>query len=283
MPYGICILMTYKEGTADLGNGLKVFYRTWMPEKSRGTIIGVHGFVEHTGRYVEFGKYLESNGYTLAMYDLRGHGRTASADEFGYVKSFETLVTDTEAFSSYVMDVMGSESVFLLGHSMGGLIVFHVLARSKVPVRGAVTSGASLGVVSSGGQRAMLSIINAISPRKRVKLPIHAEYLSHDPAIGENYLKDTLVCKNPSVSLIYQLYQGSRNIWKDLGKVSSPVLMLQGSDDKIVPPSVTPQAYESISSTDKTKKMYDGFYHEILNERGKEAVYSDILEWLSAH
>ncbi|MEM0156286.1 MAG: alpha/beta hydrolase [Thermoplasmataceae archaeon] len=275
--------MTYKEGTADLDTGLKVFYRMWFPEKSRGTIIGVHGFVEHTGRYLEFGKYLENNGYTLAMYDLRGHGRTASADEFGYVKNFEFMVKDTEAFSSYIKDDMGSESIFMLGHSMGGLIVFHVLARSKVPVRGAVTSGASLRVVSNGTQRAILSIMNAVSPRKRVKLPIRAEYLSHDPAVERNYLNDPLVCKNPSVSMIYQLYQGSRDIWKNLGKVSSPILMLQGSGDKIVPPAVTPEAYGFISSTDKTKKMYDGFYHEILNEKGKGAVYSDILSWFSAH
>lgn len=275
--------MSYKEGTVELGTGLNAFYRIWKPEDSKGTIIGVHGFVEHSGRYTEFGQFLEKNGYSLAMYDLRGHGKTAGKENFGYVDKFESFVTDTEAFSTHIMKEQGSESVFLLGHSMGGLIVFHLLARSKVPVRGAITSGPSLAMTTSAGQRAMLLLIKTLSPKIRVKLPINAEYLSHDQAVGEDYLKDPLVCKNPSVSLIYQLYLGSKNIWDDLHNVASPILMLQGSEDSIVPPSVTPEAYEIISSKDKTKKMYGGFYHEILNEKGKDMVYSDISDWLSNH
>lgn len=275
--------MTCKEGTLDLDTGLKAFYRMWTPSDSKGLIIGVHGFVEHSGRYLELGDFLEKNGYSFAIYDLRGHGKTAGKEDFGHVDKFENFVLDTEAFSSSVMKDQGVDSAFILGHSMGGLIVLYLLSRSNIKVKGAVTSGPSLSMTSSAGQKFMLMLIHAISAKKRIKLPINAEYLSHDPSVGTRYLQDPLVCKNPSVGLIYQLYLGSKNIWDDLHEVSVPIFMLQGSQDKIVPPDTTPKAYDKISSNDKDKKIYDGFYHEILNEKGKEEVYSDILNWVSKH
>ena len=273
--------MSYKEGKMELATGIEVFYRTWKPKESKGIVIGIHGFVEHSGRYTKLGKYLEKNGYTLAMYDLRGHGKTASQDDFGHVDRFNSFVTDTEAFSSSLLNDRGTESAFLLGHSMGGLIVLYMLTRAKIRLKGAITSGPSLSMNSTSVQRIMLSLTHAISPKTRVKLPIDPSMLSHDPAVGPQYMEDPLVCKRPSVSLIYELYQGSKEIWNHLQEVSTPVLMLHGSDDHIVPTSVTPQAYEKISTKDKSKKIYDTFYHEILNEKGKEEVYSDILTWMS--
>jgi acylglycerol lipase len=40
---------------------------------------------------------------------------------------------------------------------------------------------------------------------------------------------------------------------------------------------------EKAGSTDKTLKLYDGYYHDLLNDLGKEQVIADIKGWIAAH
>lgn len=275
--------MVYKEGSMKLDTGIEVFYREWIPETSKGLVIGIHGFVEHSGRYSEFGEFLEKNGYSLSMYDLRGHGKTAGHDDFGSVDRFNRYFSDTESFATNIMKEHNVDSAFIIGHSMGGLIALYVLARAKIPLKGGVTSGPALLLASNVGQKIGLILINTFSPKKRLKLPLNPEFLSHDPNVGKSYMEDPLVCKNPSVELVYQMYQASKSSWELLPTIRTPLLMLHGADDKIVPPKATLEGFDSIPSKDKNKKLYPGFYHEILQETGKYTVYSDILNWISIH
>lgn len=122
-----------------------------------GLVIGVHGFAEHSGRYNDFGNYLSSNGYSLCMQDLRGHGLTASPKDLGYVDSFDLFLNDLEDFIEAMLKKTGFDSVFLFGHSMGGLIVLHYLGRIGKGVRTAITSGAAAIVSVSAGSWFMLS------------------------------------------------------------------------------------------------------------------------------
>jgi alpha-beta hydrolase superfamily lysophospholipase len=69
-------------------------------------------------------------------------------------------------------------------------------------------------------------------------------------------------------------------IWDEAGNFHKPVLVLQGSDDVIVPPQAVNQLYEALAVQDKAFHLYDGFYHEIFNEIGKERVYADVDAWL---
>ena len=59
-----------------------------------------------------------------------------------------------------------------------------------------------------------------------------------------------------------------------------PVLLLHGTEDWLSDPAGSDMLYDTLGSPDKTYRRYQGFYHEILNEPGREEVLSDIENWL---
>lgn len=61
-----------------------------------------------------------------------------------------------------------------------------------------------------------------------------------------------------------------------------PCLILHGGGDQIVTPDSSKYFFEHISSTDKQLKIYEGLYHEILNEPEKDTVIEDINFWIKA-
>jgi alpha-beta hydrolase superfamily lysophospholipase len=281
--FRLIIRMTrYIEGAIVLSSGQKVFRRSWIADEEKLNVLGIHGFVEHSGRYDNFGKKLADSGITVNMFDLRGHGRTATNNDLGVIGNFEDFVSDSIDYATMLSEENGGK-LFLYGHSMGGLIVLHVLTRNDKHIIGAITSGPSTIMTVNPLTKFLLLSMNSVSPGRKVKLPIRPEYLSHDTSVVKSYISDPLVCKNPSVNLIYQMYIGSKSIWPSLSKTRVPILMLHGGDDRIVPPKATQESFEKIGSEDKKIRIFNGMFHEIHNEVNKEEVYSEIITWLKGH
>jgi lysophospholipase len=59
-----------------------------------------------------------------------------------------------------------------------------------------------------------------------------------------------------------------------------PCLILHGEKDKIISKDVSKKLFDSIATDDKALKIYEGLYHEILNEPEKERVFEDIFKWI---
>ena len=273
--------MVYSEGWMQLPS-IKVFYRTWKSDNQKGVVCGIHGFAEDSSRYSRLGRFLSENGFSLFMYDLRGHGKTAfNTKDFGYVKSFDFFVHDTRDFISEVVRRTAVKDIILFGHSLGGLITLHYLARVKDYVSFGITSGAATITSSSLFQKYLLLMLNKVAPRTRVKLPIKAEDLTHDKMVYSKYLSDNMLIRNPTVRLLYDVYAGSKEIWKYLPQIDAPMLMMHGELDRVVHKEATEKAFGLISSRDKQLAIYKGLYHEILNEENNQTVYYDLIKWLS--
>ena len=60
------------------------------------------------------------------------------------------------------------------------------------------------------------------------------------------------------------------------------MLILHGTPDKATKPSGSRRFYDTTGSTDKTLKLYEGHYHDLLNDRDKEVVMADIQQWIDA-
>ena len=61
-----------------------------------------------------------------------------------------------------------------------------------------------------------------------------------------------------------------------------PLLILHGTEDKAAKSSGSQLFYDRAGSTDKTLKLYDGHFHDLLNDVGKETVMADITAWIEA-
>uniref|UniRef100_A0A7C5UWG7 Alpha/beta hydrolase n=1 Tax=Ignisphaera aggregans TaxID=334771 RepID=A0A7C5UWG7_9CREN len=276
--------MRYEEGSIKLYGDYNAFYRCWFAESQLGVVVGVHGFCEHSGRYIDFGRFLAGNGYAFCMHDLRGHGRSAKSFDRGFVERFEFFIKDLDKFMEFVMSRSGAGSIYLFGHSMGGLIAVYYTGVVGRGVRTLITSGAAVYLPPPAViQRFLATFLSFIAPRKRVSLPIDPRELSTDESVAKAYIEDPLVIKNPTIRLVYELYRVSKEVWKFAGRISTPTLILHGKEDRIVPVEASQRLYNAISSKDKHLVIYDGMKHEILNERNKAKVYNDILEWLKTH
>ncbi len=272
--------MPYTEGFIDLEK-TRVFHRCWLSDPVAVLVVGAHGFAEHSGRYTHIGEAFLEAGYSFCIHDLRGHGRTATSDEErGYVNSFDDFLHDLRSYIAYLVDRHRPRKVALLGHSMGGLIVLHYLARIGENVDAAITSGAATIVRANALQLAYLKLMNALNPRQRIELPIRAKHLSHDSNVVRSYISDPLVVKKPTIRLVYELVRASKEIWRYIDRIDKPTMLLHGGKDMVVPPEASKKAYEKIRSRIKELKIYPELYHEILNEPQWRTVLNDILEWL---
>lgn len=244
-------------------------------------VVGVHGFAEHGGRYRHVGEALASAGFSFCIPDLRGHGRTATEHDRGYVSSFSDFLVDLKHYISHLRTTYSPRALALLGHSMGGLIALYYAAMHG-DVDAVITSGAATIVEVNVLQRLLLTLLAKTVPRFRLKLPINPKLLSHDENVVRRYAEDPLVVKRPAVKLVYELVEASRRFWRHVHGIRVPLLLLHGGDDRIVPPRASVEVYRKAGSSVKELKIYPHLYHEILNEPEWRSIVEDIAAWLKA-
>ncbi|MEM1509547.1 MAG: alpha/beta hydrolase [Thermofilaceae archaeon] len=270
------------EKQVKLQTGLETLMRAWIPEvQPKAVVVGIHGFAEHSGRYSHVGSFLAEHGFSLYMYDLRGHGLSKGVR--GYLDSFNQFVEDTIAFFELVFKEVNGVKLFLLGHSMGGLIAVHVAAKLNDEISGLITSGAALELKVKMATSLLLKLLSILKPTGRTRLPVAVDCLSKDKEVIDKYMVDPLVFKDPTYRLLAEFGKGVSEVWNLVGRISVPALIMHGEDDCLVPPTASQKLYDRLPSSKKMLKMYKGLKHEIFNETEKEIVFKDLAEWLNKH
>jgi alpha-beta hydrolase superfamily lysophospholipase len=261
----------------------RIHYQGWLPEGAvRATLIIVHGLGEHCGRYGNLANHLVPLGYALYGLDHIGHGRSEGRRE-----GIERFDDYTDTLRLYVEMVAGwqpGKPLFMLGHSMGGLIAADYLPDHQGGLAGAIFSAPLLtaGDSVSPATILMARVLSALAPRLGVA-PLDVTALSRDPQVVERYVNDPLVFhgKTPA-RLGAELLRAMQRARSRLGELTLPFLAIQGGDDRLVAPAGAQMLYERAGSQDKTLKLYPGLYHELFNEPERALVLDDVANWLAA-
>jgi acylglycerol lipase len=261
-----------------------LYEQWWRPEQEpKAGIVLVHGLAEHSGRYLSVVDHLSQHGYAVDTFDLRGHGKSNGVPIL--VNSFDDYLTDLDVFLDRVRARLPGKPLFLLGHSMGGAITALFAICHQPQVRGIILSAPSVKISSDVSpilQKAS-SALACILPRLKT-MKIKHRHISRDPAVVEAYDGDPLVYrKGILLKTGSELVKATKRIRSRAQEFSLPVLILQGTRDKLADPDINKWFYETISSSDRTLKLYEGLYHEVMNEPEKEQVLQDIITWLDAH
>ena len=97
------------------------------------------------------------------------------------------------------------------------------------------------------------------------------------------YVNDPLVYTGKvSARLGAEMLTTMQEVTDNAAKIKLPLMIVQGSDDILIDPSGAQLLYDSVSSEDKSIKIYEGFYHEVFNEPAHEQVLRDVQKWLEA-
>lgn len=275
--------MDHFEGTFAEHGGLELYYRRWRPEgRPKAVLVVVHGHGEHSGRYGNVVDWFVPRGYALYAFDMRGHGH--SAGKRGHVGSFAEFREDLRAFLDLVHREEPDTAIFLLGHSLGGLASLDYVLRDGSGVAGVVASGA---VLSQPGIAPFLiflaKLLSNVWPSFTLATGLDATALSRDTAVVEAYVNDPLVHGQGTARLGAELMATVDWTQAHAAELARPCLIVHGGADRLCDPAASRVFYENVTFADKERIEYEGYYHEVYNDLGKEQVLADVEAWLERH
>lgn len=264
-------------------NHHRLYYQVWKPEKPKAVLIFVHGLNEHSGRYDYPVQYFFEHGFTLYLFDQQGHGRSDGLRSF--VDDFESYLKDLHEFVKHIQNEEKKKKNFMIGHSMGGQIALNYVAKYPHDLDGLITSSANVQMALKVPwlKRVLGLSLAKYFPRFTLANEIDPKWISRDHEVVRAYKKDPLVSKKITLRLASEMIKNQEALFGLASKVKLPAFILHGGDDHICATEGSRQFFEKMGSKDKSFKIYDGFYHEIFNEFGKEEVFKDIERWVMGH
>lgn len=276
--------MNHIEGSFEGVGNTDIYYQAWLPKgEVKAALIVVHGLGEHCGRYMNVVNHFVPLDYAVYGLDHLGHGKSGGMREV--VERFTDYIDTLKVFHEMVKGWQRGKPMFLLGHSMGGLISSYYLLEHQASFRGAVLSAPAVKVSDRISQATIIvgKILSRLAPRMGL-LALDTNGISRDPEVVKAYVNDPLVFhgKTPA-RLAAELLKAMLHVTAEADKISLPFIVVQGSEDKLVDPGGAQALFDKARSKDKTIKVYEGLYHEVFNEPERARVLKDVETWLAAH
>ncbi len=262
--------------------GIEIFFQKWIADKAKAAIILVHGVGEHSGRYENLLKSLADKKISVFAIDHRGHGK--SDGKRGHIDSFMDYVYDLKLFLEFIKEENKGLPVILFGHSMGGVIA----------TKYAMTypDDLSMLVISSPGYTPAFkvpawknSVASFFSSRiSSLTFPngLIVSDLSHDQDTITAYNNDPLVHNKITARWAVEFMRAGQECISNAASIKKPLLVFHGKEDHICDYKAAEQFYNDASSAVKKLFVFDGLYHETMNETPaeREKVLSDVTGWI---
>lgn len=286
----------YDQGRRKIGPGRCAYWQAWLPQDQvRAVVVVVHGVHEHSGRYAQVGKRLAGRGYAAYAADHRGHGR--SDGRRANIERMTLIAADLSSFVRFATGRHPDLPVFMVGHSLGGLIALHYAIASTqgpagfgvtqpmVALDGLVVSGPAVeAMVGSALQRRLAGVLSVLVPNLGVAAIDADQKISRDPEVVRAYQEDPLVYRSKLKARTgAEILAAMESLPAGLPRLTVPLLVLHGTDDQICALTGSTMVHDTASSPDKTLRRYQGLYHEVFNEPERETILADLISWLDQH
>jgi lysophospholipase len=246
----------------------------WEAEgEAKAVVVIVHGAMEHHRRYGWLIEMWRLSGFHVIMGDLPGQGMTTRARR-GHIDSFDEYIFEVKDWiqAAYQFDL----PVFLIGHSLGGLISIRLLQQEKLNLAGVVLSSPCLGLIHQPSKLVhLLSYgLNVIMPSLRFNSGLTIEMATRNEEVRDADKNDTLYITKVSVRWYRELNLAMKMAFEEIGKIEDiPFLVMQGGDDKVVNKQTVNKWFNIVPLSEKRFKEWPVCYHEIFNEPEREAVF----------
>lgn len=249
--------------------------------ESKQSVLIVHGYAEHIMRYEGFMNQLTNAGFSVKGYDCKGHGK--SSGKRAIISSFDAYVDDLHAIASdFFKD---GENNFIYGHSMGGLVLMLYLQKyGSSNLTGVIVSGPGMKTYDKTP-----FLLELVAPLIAAIIPsfpaasVDGSTVSRDTEEVRKYNEDPLNYRGKTKAKMgYEFLQAQKKAIPNLSKINVPIMINHGSEDRLIHPESSDIIYNGISSTDKTLRIWEGLYHELLNEPEKIQVGEEFIDWMKA-
>jgi alpha-beta hydrolase superfamily lysophospholipase len=277
------MVITRTERTFEGVGGVRIVYDVWIPDtEPRAVVVLAHGLGEHARRYDHVVDRFGSAGLITYALDHRGHGRSGGKrvrvrHMSEYTEDFGTLVKIAAADHPNL-------KLILLGHSMGGGIVFAYGVDHQADYDLMVLSGPA--VAANVGVSPLKVALGKALGSWLPNLPIEdldTDAVSRDPEVVAAYLADPLVYHGKIPAGIGKaLICVGETMPQRARALKNPLLVVHGAADSLVRAAGSERLVDCVGSEDVHLKVYPELYHEVFNEPERDRVLDDVTAWIEA-
>jgi len=258
---------------------VEIHVRAFPPVgRPRAAVVMCHGVNSHGGQYLWPGTQFAAAGLAAFALDLRGRGKSEGARYF--VDDVADYVADVASVIALAKSRHPGLPVFLLGHSAGGVVSCSYALDHQAEIAGLVCESFAFKVPAPDAALAVIKGLSRVFPRLPV-LKLKNEDFSRDPIAVRILNSDPLTLNEVQpANTVAALVRANERLRREFPRITLPVLILHGTADRATMASGSQLFFDTAASTDKTLKLYDGHYHDLLNDVGKETVLADIRAWI---
>lgn len=263
-------------------NDFELFYQAWVPEHVDSTLVVTHGLGEHSESYHRLADAVTQLPVEVFAWDLRGHGR--SEGKRGVVRSFSDYCEDLLCFLEQVKKNRKGKTIFLLGHSMGGLVnSLTIIKKGSLGFNGLCYSSPLMGIAVQAPaiKKKAANLLSDWLPTLTLYNEVPNKLVSQDKDILYELDRDPLRHDRINPRLFLDMLQYTEYVRTNADKIKLPVVLQQAGHDKVVNAHDSRTFFDNLASKDKTYFEYKNSYHEIYNDIERNQVFKDLNEWLS--
>ncbi|MEA5564169.1 alpha/beta hydrolase [Anabaena sp. UHCC 0399] len=266
--------------------GLKLYYQSWFPEgKVKAVLVIVHGLGGHSDKYSHIVEHLVPKHYAIYSLDLRGHGR--SPGRRGHINAWADFREDLRAFLQLIPTQQPQVPVFLLGHSLGAVIVLDYVLRypqEGSTLQGVIALAPAIGKVGVSKFRLLVGrLMSKVWPSFTLNTGLDLAAASRDEKVLVAYTQDSLRHTRASARLATEYFATVAWIYDHAPEWQVPLLILHGGADRVALPEGGEIFYQLVNSPDKLRIEYPGAYHELQDDLNYQEVLTDLETWLEKH
>jgi alpha-beta hydrolase superfamily lysophospholipase len=254
--------------------------RSWRPEAPRATVVICHGVNSHSGQYLWTGGKLAEAGFAVYAYDHRGRGRS-EGPRF-YIDDISDYTDDLGTFIRIAQQREPGRPVFLLGHSAGGVTSCSWVLDHQREIAGFICESFAFQVPAPAAVLGLVRWIARFAPRLPV-LKLKMKDFTRDAAALSALEADPLTLGEVQPArTVAALLAANDRMRREFSTITVPLLILHGTADRATVPAGSELFHRMAGSPDKTLRLYEDHYHDLLNDLGKEEVLADVIRWIDA-
>jgi len=277
MADGYKIMRGYLQGN---GKQLRLYYTKLEPLGTKlASLCIVHGFGEHSGRFLDMAESFVKQGFVVHLIDLRGFGHSGGPRANGTIAELHADV-----------DILLKQAhrdlpLFVYGHSMGGALVASLLMRNPyLNIAGVVLTSTMFGLPKerrpSPAKYFVLKLLADEMEEVLVNSLVNTTSLTKSNVQLKKMYDDRLCVPFLSLKMAKNLLEMVDYILPNAYKFKYPCLVIHGYDDTVTNCDDSVRFYHRISSEDKLLKIFADGYHELHNDKDKEKLKALIAEWM---
>jgi len=264
-------------------DGIQRDIHVWEHKAPKAVFLTLHGLMDHGGNYMNPGVYMKKQGYALVAHDQQGH----DMKRLTHVPRFNVFLDDLELMLAWVKENYHGVPIFIMGHSMGGLILTHFGIRKYQEdplVKGFILSapGYENSLKTSKFLIVMAKLLSKIAPEKAVPVEDLRPHVTRDEAEYKRMREDErdgIQATKMSARMGAEYLNAQDWVPEHIGEWKYPLLAIIPGDDKLINSAVTRELLSRIDEGLLTELLYPENYHESFNEVNREDVFAGILKW----